>query len=83
MGKYSISFIILVVILGVFIATVLGSLLSQVFGLDFLNYSIFGRGLKVAEDFYILKTLELRITPAGLLGLVLTGWLLYRTKEKG
>ena len=80
MGKRSISFTFLVLVLGLFIGAVAGSLLSRVFGIDFLNHSLFGT-LTVARDFYLIKTLELQLTPAGLLGLVLAGWLLHRTKE--
>lgn len=81
MGKHSISFIFLVLVLGLFIGTVAGSLLARVFGLEILNHSLFG-GLVIARDFYLVKNLELQFTPAGLLGLVLTAWLLYKTKEK-
>ena len=80
MGKHSISFIVLVLVLGLFIGAVAGSLVSRVFGVDFLNYSLFGT-FTMARDFYLIKTLELQLTPASLVGLVLAGWLLYRTKE--
>ncbi len=82
MGKRSISFIVLVLVLGLFIGAVAGSLLSRVFGLDFLNHSLFGT-LTIARDFYLIKNLELQLTPAGLAGLVIAGWLLYRKKEQG
>ena len=81
MGKHSISFIVLVLIFGLFIGTVGGSLIEGIFGLEFLNRPLFGGSLKVAEDFYVIKNLELRLTPAGLMGFVIVAWLLYRRKE--
>ncbi len=82
MKKLSVSFAVLMLLLGTFGGAIAGSLLSRVFGLDFLVLELLpGRGIQV-KDFYILKNLELQLTPAALIGLIGTGWLLYR-KEKG
>jgi len=78
MGKYSFTFVLFVLILGLFIGAVFGSLVHQVFGLEFLNRPIFSNPLKIAEDFYIIKKLELQLTPASILGLVVAGWFLYK-----
>jgi hypothetical protein len=82
MKKLSVSFVVLMLLLGTWGGAIAGSLLSRVFGLDFLVVELLpGRGIQV-RDFYILKNLELQLNPAALIGLVVTGWLLYR-KEKG
>ena len=78
--KRSISFVIVVLILGLFIGAVAGSLISRVFGLAFLDHALIGP-FTVANDFYVIKNLELQLTPASLLGLVIAGWLVYRSKE--
>ncbi len=78
MGKYSISFVLIILIFGLFTGAVFGSLLEQVFGIGFLNIEIFSSPVKIAENFYILKNLELQLTPASLLGLVVAGWFLYK-----
>jgi len=76
--KYSIPFIIIVLILGFFIGSVVGSLVQQVFGLEFLNRTFFDKPLKLAENFYMIKSLEINITPSGILGLILSSWFVYR-----
>jgi hypothetical protein len=82
MEKMSISFVFVTLILGLFLGTVMGSLLSQVFGMDFLNRSIFGQSITMAENFYVFKRLDITITPASLIGLILTIVFLYK-KGKG
>lgn len=68
--------------LGAFGGAIAGSLLSRVFGLDFLVFELLpGHGIQI-NDFYILKNLELQLTPGAILGFGFVGWLLYR-KEKG
>lgn len=82
MKKLSIGFVVLVALLGLLGGAVAGSLISRVFGLDFLVRELLpGNGLRI-KDFYILKNLELQLTPGALLGLLAAGWLIYR-KEKG
>lgn len=82
MRANSISFIILVLLLGLLIGAVTGSLVSRIFGLEFINRPLFSTPLHVAENFYIIKNLELQPTPASLLGFVIAVWLLYRNKER-
>ncbi|MCB1166110.1 MAG: hypothetical protein KDK37_17690 [Leptospiraceae bacterium] len=55
-----------------------GSLLHRVFGLVFLDISLTGEPLTVAKDFYLIKSLEVTVTPAAILGLLAGGWLLYK-----
>lgn len=82
MKKLSVSFAVLVLLLGLLGGAVAGSLLSRVFGLHFLVRELLpGDGIQV-RDFYILKNLELQLTPGALIGLVAAIWLLYK-KEKG
>ena len=82
MKKLSVSFAVLMLLLGTLGGAIAGSLISRVFGLDFLVLELLpGHGIRI-RDFYILKNLELQLTPAALIGLVVMGWLLYR-KEKG
>ncbi|MEQ8353510.1 MAG: hypothetical protein RH862_18690 [Leptospiraceae bacterium] len=78
MGKLSISFAILTIILCAFLGSVAGSLLHRVFGLAFLDFSLTGEPLTVAKDFYIIKILEVTVTPGALIGVLLGGWLLYK-----
>lgn len=82
MDKLSISFIVVALVLGSMIGAVAGSLLAQVFGLDILNSSIMGEYSPVLEDFYIVESLQIRVTPAALLGFIITVALLYK-KGKG
>lgn len=79
MAKYSISFVVLVLFLGLMLGAVFGSLLDQVFGLSILNYGLFSDGsLTVIEDFYVIRKLAIQVTPGALAGLALTGYILYR-----
>ncbi len=82
MEKPSISFVLVVLILGFFLGTVIGSLLAQVFGFEFLNLSVTGGAVRVAENFYVFDRLDLMITPAGIIGLLVAIFFLYK-KEKG
>jgi len=77
-SRFSFSFAILALILGLFMGSVLGSLFQQVFGLSFLNKPLFADSIVLAKDFYALQRLEIRLTPAGLLGLIASGWFLYK-----
>tara|TARA_Y100001972_G_C7415810_1_gene215163 strand:- start:214 stop:465 length:252 start_codon:yes stop_codon:yes gene_type:complete len=79
MVKYSISFVLLVLFLGLMIGTVGGSLLEQIFGLGVLNFALFGDGpLTLIEDFYLITKLQIQLTTGGLLGFAIAAWLLYR-----
>lgn len=78
MGKFSISFVILALILGLFIGAVTGSLIHQVFGLTMLNTPMFGQSFTVAENFYILKRLEVELSPAAVIGFIITALILYK-----
>lgn len=82
MEKISISFAIIVLLLGLLIGAVTGSLLHQIFGLEILNRSLLEHPVPVAENFYVFSRLELQLTPAGLLGFVAAAYLLYK-KGKG
>ncbi|MCB1326149.1 MAG: hypothetical protein KDK35_13010 [Leptospiraceae bacterium] len=81
--KYSIGFVLIVLVLGLLIGAVLGSLIEQVFGLTWLNVELFGEPLLLADDFYIVKRLEVQLTPGALLGLLASGYYLYRRVKKG
>ncbi|MEQ9366177.1 MAG: hypothetical protein RIF32_18190 [Leptospirales bacterium] len=79
MVKYSISFVLLVLLLGLMIGTVAGSLLEQIFGLGFLNWALFGDGpLTLVMDFYFITKFEVQLTPGGLMGFGITAYVLYR-----
>jgi len=78
MRRYSISFVLIVLILSMLIGAVAGSLLSQVFGLEFLDWHILPSSFKIVRDFYIIKNIELQLTPASLLGLVIAVWFLIK-----
>lgn len=79
MVRYSISFVLLVLFLGLMIGTVAGSLLEQIFGLGVLNYALFPNGpLTLIEDFYFITKLEIQLTPGGLLGSGIAAYVLYR-----
>ncbi|MDH5655467.1 MAG: hypothetical protein OEZ34_06135 [Spirochaetia bacterium] len=78
MDRYSISFIFVVLILGFMIGTVSGSLLDQIFGLSVLNQSLFGESYQLINNFYLIKRLDVKLTPAGLIGLGISIWLLYK-----
>ena len=71
----SISFVLVVSFFGLFIGSVLGSLFDQIFGLEFLNKGLFNIEL---TDFYLFKKLEIKITFATLLGLLILIWFLFK-----
>ncbi|MCB1308116.1 MAG: hypothetical protein KDK30_08055 [Leptospiraceae bacterium] len=77
MRKHSIGFVALVLLLGLLIGAVLGSLIHQVFGFAFLNLELFQSPLVLADDFYILKRLEIQLTPGSILGLLVAIWMLF------
>lgn len=78
MGKYPISFILIVLILGFFIGAVSGSLLGQIFGLEIFNRALLGQSLVIIEDFYVLQKVAIQLTPGAILGFIISAWLLYR-----
>ena len=77
MDRYSISFVLVVLILGWFAGSVVGSFLDQMLQARLFDISLTGSWLRI-ENFYLIQILELRLTPAGLLGLVLAGSFLYK-----
>jgi predicted membrane chloride channel (bestrophin family) len=77
MDRYSISFVLVVLILGWFAGSVVGSFLDQMLQARLFDISLTGSWLRI-ENFYLIQILELRLTPAGLLGLVLAGVFLYK-----
>ncbi|MBI3394827.1 MAG: hypothetical protein HY042_03230 [Spirochaetia bacterium] len=80
LSRIPISFVIIALFLGMFVGAVAGSLAYQVFGLELLNKPL-GSTWRVAEDFYLIKRLEVQITPGSVLGLLITGWLIYRRSK--
>ncbi len=78
MSRFSFSFALLALFLGLFMGSVLGSLLAEVFGMEFLDKPLFADSILLAKDFYVLQRLEIKLTPAGLLGLAAAGWFLYK-----
>ena len=74
---HSISFVLIVLLGGLLIGAVLGSLLNQIFGLRFLNQDLFQ--IEISE-FYVIKQFALVPTVASLLGLFAAGWFLFRKK---
>lgn len=82
MDKYPIGFVLLVLFLGLFIGTVMGSLLQQVFGFTWLNVSLVKEGYAIVEDFYFLQRLEIQITPGSIIGFLVAAWYLYRFARK-
>lgn len=78
MSRFSFSFALLALLLGLFMGSVLGSLLAQIFGMEFLDRPLFADSIQVAKDFYFLQRLEIKLTPAGLIGLAAAGWFLYK-----
>lgn len=78
MVKYSISFVLAVLVLGLLIGAVAGSLMERIFGLGFLNLGLFTDPVTVIEDFYVVTKLEIQLTSGGLLGFVIAAYMLYR-----
>lgn len=63
------------------LGAVMGSLLETVFGLSFLNYELIpGEGIKI-NNFYIIKKLNLQITPATIMGLLIALYLIYKYEK--
>ncbi|GIX42655.1 MAG: hypothetical protein KatS3mg129_2388 [Leptospiraceae bacterium] len=78
MKKHSISFIVLLLLLSGFLGAVMGSLLDTVFGLSFLNYELLpGKGIEI-NDFYILRKLNLQLTPATFIGIGIALYFIYK-----
>jgi hypothetical protein len=82
MGKYSIGFVVLVLVFGMFLGAALGSLLQQVFGFGWLNQDLFSSPVEMVRDFYIIERLEVQLTPGSLLGLIAAGWILYKKGKR-
>ncbi len=78
MVKYSISFVLAVLVLGLLIGAVAGSLLERIFGLGFLNLGLFTDPVTLIRDFYVITKLEIQLTSGGLLGFVIAAYVLYR-----
>ncbi|MCB1143432.1 MAG: hypothetical protein H7A24_16365 [Leptospiraceae bacterium] len=69
------SFLLLASLVGLFIGAVAGSILDTVFHIHFFSKDLLTESLKL--DFYIIK-IEMQLTPASLLGLVVTGYLVIK-----
>jgi len=64
-----------------FLGAVMGSLLETVFGLGYLNYEILpNKGLEV-NNFYIIKKLNLQLTPATFIGIAVGIYYLYKSNN--
>jgi predicted membrane chloride channel (bestrophin family) len=64
-----------------FLGAVMGSLLETVFGLGFLNYEVLpNKGLEV-NNFYIIKKLNLQLTPATFIGIAIGIYYLYKSNN--
>ncbi len=80
--KHSISFIILMLLLGFLLGAVMGSLIETIFGLSFLNRNILPNGGWEIKDFYVIRKLNLQITPASILGVIISIYFLYKQTTK-
>jgi hypothetical protein len=76
--KMPVSFVILAVFIGIMIGSVAGSLLSQIFGFDFLDRSLFAESITIIHDFYFLQKVSIRLSAGSLLGFFITLILIYR-----
>lgn len=76
--KLSILNRIWVFFLGLLIGSVLGSLLDKLLEVQIFSYSLFKKPITL--DLYILNIIqgEIRLTPASLVGLVVTVYLVYK-----
>jgi|GEM_PF-3870596 hypothetical protein len=64
-----------------FLGAVMGSLLETVFGLGYLNYEVLpNKGLEV-NNFYIIKKLNLQLTPATFIGIAIGIYYLYKSNN--
>jgi predicted membrane chloride channel (bestrophin family) len=70
-----ISKFLLAIGLGLFIGAVSGVLLDKLFGLHLLGANLLKEALLL--EFYIIK-IEIQITPASLIGLVVSGYLVIK-----
>lgn len=78
MKGHSVSFVVLVLLLGGLLGSVMGSLLETIFGLQFLNKEILpGKGI-VIQNFYIIKELHIQITIATILGVAIALYVLFK-----
>lgn len=78
MDKYSIGFVVLVLFFGLMIGSVLGSLLNQVFGFTWFDIALVPENWALIKDFYLIRRLELQITPGTIVGFFVVAWYLYR-----
>jgi predicted membrane chloride channel (bestrophin family) len=64
-----------------FLGAVMGSLLETVFGLGYLNYEVLpNKGLEV-NNFYIIKKLNLQLTPGTFIGIAIGIYYLYKSNN--
>ena len=75
MPAYSIAFIIVMLILGFLIGGVLSSLIERIFGFSFFSYKLFDI---IIDDFYVIHNIHVMVTLGAFVGLVTTGFVLYR-----
>jgi hypothetical protein len=67
--------LLLALVLGLFIGAVCGVLIDRVVGFSFLSYPLLSKPYSLS--FYIIQ-IEIQITPASLIGLVVTGYLVIK-----
>lgn len=82
MDKYSLGYVLLVLFFGLFIGTVIGSLIQQVFGFTWLNISLIKDGYAIIKDFYLFTRVEIQLTPGSITGFLVAAWYLYRFARK-
>lgn len=82
MKKHSVCYVLLLLLLSGFLGAVMGSLLETVFGLNFMNYELLPNGGIQINHFYIIKKLNLQITPATIMGILIAIYLIYRHEKQ-
>ncbi|MCC6274760.1 MAG: hypothetical protein IT569_02790 [Leptospiraceae bacterium] len=75
MNKVSIGNLIIALVLGLFIGAVAGAILDKVLGTVIFSMNLFKD--PVLLELYIIKV-EVQLTPASLIGLVVTGYLVLK-----
>jgi uncharacterized transporter YbjL len=72
MNKGQIGSLFLVLILGLFVGAVAGKILDHVFSTEFLSVFLFDKPFEL--ELYIIKV-GIQLTPASIIGLVVSGYL--------
>jgi len=73
--KVSIGNFLIALILGLFIGAVAGSLVDKILNLQMLSKALLSEAIRF--ELYIIK-IEIQLTPAALVGMVVTGYLVIR-----